>query len=106
MENVLTFFLSELTRLADAVSCEVAENGLHVTTFPCYRHLLLYPGGGAARQPGREGPPPLQLLLVVTEGVGVQILVRGAEAAPQGLTEGPDLGPVSQQSCRRTETDG
>lgn len=51
-------------------------------------------------QPGREAPPPLQLLLVLAERFAVGLLVRGPQPAPQGLTQRPDLGPVTQQGWR------
>lgn len=50
-------------------------------------------------QPGGEGTPPLQLLLVLAQRFWFRFLIGGAQAAPQGLTQGPDLGPVSQDGC-------
>lgn len=95
----LTFLLGKSARLADAVSRQVAENRVGMVTFPGQSHLLLHPVGGTAGQPGREAPPPLQLLLVLAEHLG--LLIRGAQPAPQRRTQSPDLGPVPQQRCSR-----
>lgn len=92
----LTFLLCQSTCLTDAVASQVAEDGLCVAALPRQRHLLLHPGGGSAGQPGREGPPPLQLLLILAGRLDIVLRVCWAQPAPQGLTQGPDLRPVTQ----------
>jgi len=74
-----------------------------VPTLRRQRHLLLHPASGAAGQPGREAPPPLQLLLVGAGRLGVGLRVGGAQPAPQGLAQGPDLGPGAQEGCGGAE---
>lgn len=86
----LTFLLRQSTRLADAVARQVAEDGLCVAAFPRQRHFLFHPVGGAAGQPGGEGLPPLQLLLIFScSCFSVLVQICGAQPAPQGLAQRP-----------------
>lgn len=94
----LTLLLCKLAGLTDAVSCQVAEDGICTATLPCQCNLLIHPVGGSLGQPGGKGSPPLQLLLVVTGYVDVRLLLCRAQATPQSLTQGPDLIPVSQKN--------
>lgn len=69
----LTFLLCKFTSLTDTVSCQVAEDCIRMATFPCQCYFLIYPVGGSLGQPGRNGLPPLQLLLVVSRHTDIWI---------------------------------
>lgn len=70
----LTFLLSKFTGLIDAVSRQVAEDGICTATFSCQCHLLIHPVGGSLGEPGWKGSPPLHLLLVHTGHTDVWLL--------------------------------